>query len=275
MDPVTPKSLLLDLLRVSPRPVPVRQLVSVGALFGLEGNAVRVALTRLVGRGLLASDGRGRYRLAAEADPVSRWVDGWRLGERRLRPWSGAWLCVWHPRGGGRGARAASHRALARLGFREGKEALWFRPDNLRARTGALRAELGQIGLATGAMLFIGRELPATDVESWVGSLWRSGRIAAGHRRALRAIERSRARLDRLDSGAALAESFLVGGAAIRSLAHDPLLPDEIAPGDHRRALTLALHDYDQRGRALWSQVLDLAGKGRIPSHTGAIRAAA
>jgi phenylacetic acid degradation operon negative regulatory protein len=67
--------------------------------------------------------------------------------------------------------------------------------------------------------------------------------------------------------GEALVESFLVGGAAIRSLARDPLLPDEIAPGDHRRALTDAMRDYDRRGRALWNRALETASLDGTPSH--------
>ena len=268
VDRVTPKSLLLDLLRVTPRPVPVRHLVAVGALFELEGNAVRVALTRLVGRGLLVSDERGSYRLAASADPVSRWADGWRQGERRLRPWTGAWLCLWHPRGGDRGERTRSLRALGRFGFREGRDGLWVRPDNLRAQLAALRAELDQHGAAAAALLFAGNELPAPVVDGWIDSLWPGRQVAARHRRARSAIERSTAGLARLAPSRALVESFLIGGAAIRSLARDPLLPDEIAPGAERRALTEAMRDYDRRGRAIWSRVLDSAALEGSPSHT-------
>jgi len=270
---VTPKSLLLDLLRVAPRPVPVRQLVAVGELFGLEGNAIRVALTRLVDGGLLVSDERGSYRLAAGADPVSRWVDAWRQGDRRLRPWAGAWLCLWHPRGGRRGERERSQRALGRLGFGEGRDGLWVRPDNLRARPAGIEQELVRHGLAAGALLFVGKQLPAAVAGEWTAGLWPVEQNAGRHRRALRDIERSRARLEQLARGAALVESFLVGGAAIHSLVRDPLLPDEIAPGGDRRALTDAMRDYDLRGRALWSQVMDLSAQGGAPSHTGALAA--
>jgi phenylacetic acid degradation operon negative regulatory protein len=270
---VTPKSLLLDLLRVTPRPVAVRQLVAVGALFGLEANAVRVALTRLVGRGLLASDERGSYRLAAEADPVGSWADGWRLGERRLRPWAGAWLCLWHPRGGERGARARSHRALGRIGFREGRDGMWVRPDNLRARAPAVEAQLRELGLMAGAVLFVGQDMPGDVVAGWVESLWPIEETAGSQRRALRDIERSRARLDRLTGGEALVESFLCGGAAIRALARDPLLPDEIAPGRDRRALGDAMRDYDRRGRAIWKDMLELSAPALdgAPIHMGAV----
>jgi len=273
MDRVSPKGLLLDLLRVMPRPVPVRELVAVGELFGLEGNAIRVALTRLVARGLVASDARGSYHLAAAADPVSRWVDGWRLGERRLRPWSGDWLCAWHPRGGGRKQRGRSRRAFGRLGFGEGRDGLWVRPDNLRAGLAELGADLARHGADPAAVPFVGREFPSGVIDEWTAALWPVERTAAAHRRALAAIERSAARLDRLSTGAALVESFLVGGAAIRSLARDPLLPEAIAPGDDRRALTAAMCDYDRRGRAVWGRTLESVALEVTPSHTSAIGA--
>jgi phenylacetic acid degradation operon negative regulatory protein len=271
----SPKALLLGLLRVSPRPLAVRQLVAIGALFGLGGGAVRVALTRLVAAGLVASDERGSYRLAAEADPVSRWADGWRAGERRLRAWTGAWLCVWHPRGGERGERARSHRALARLGLGEGRDGLWLRPDNLRARTAEIAAQLDQLGLAPGAVLFAARDFPAEVVSGWVGGLWPIRSIADRQVRALRDIERSRTRLAGLARKRALAETFLVGGAAIRALVRDPLLPDEVASGQHRRELTEAMLDYDRRGRAVWSQALELASTGLdgAPTHPDALDA--
>ena len=120
MHQVTPKELLLDLLRVSPRPIAVRNLLAVGERFGFESNAMRVALSRLVSRGLIAADDSD-YHLAPAADVMTSLVDGWRLGDRRVRTWKGDWLCMWHPRGRGRKNRGHSHRALHRLGFREGR----------------------------------------------------------------------------------------------------------------------------------------------------------
>src|SRR5512134_3333344 len=95
---VTPKSLMLDLLRVAgPSAVPVSGLVRVGELFGFSGNALRVAVARLAGAGLLESDERGSYRLAPGAGTVTSHVEEWRLGEKRVRRWARAWLTVWLP----------------------------------------------------------------------------------------------------------------------------------------------------------------------------------
>src|SRR5258706_14841236 len=90
----SPKSAILDLLQTTRgRSLPVSALVEAGALFGLQENGMRVALARLVARGLVERDGPGRYRLAAGDEPTSPRVGGW----------GGA-----DPRGGGRGGGRVS-----------------------------------------------------------------------------------------------------------------------------------------------------------------------
>jgi phenylacetic acid degradation operon negative regulatory protein len=266
---VTPKSLLLDLLRVAPEPVAVRRLVGVGDLFGFEANAVRVALTRLVAAGLVESDERGSYRLGAASSPVAALVDAWRLGDARLRAWKGGWLCVHHPRGGQRGARHKSLGALARLGFREGLEALWIRPDNLRRNREELVAELSALRLARGATPFLASDFSEALVGRWRTTLWPLAQLRAGWRRTLGRLETGSARLSRMSLEQALVESFVTGGEAIRVLALDPLLPDEILDGSERRRLHQAMVRYDERGRAIWNEFLGRAGLDSAPSHLG------
>jgi hypothetical protein len=50
----------------------------------------------------------------------------------------------------------------------------------------------------------------------------------------------------------ALVQSFLLGGEAIRVLATDPLLPEEIVPNEKRRELTELMLRYDGVGRRIW-----------------------
>ena len=50
-----------------------------------------------------------------------------------------------------------------------------------------------------------------------------------------------------------MAESFLIGGDAIRQLANDPLLPEPIVASRERRRLIDALRSYDRLGRKMWS----------------------
>ncbi len=255
---VTPKSLLLDLVRVAPGgEVPVSSLVGAGALFGITGNAIRVALARLQAAGLIENTGRGSYALSPAAKVLGRQVEEWRLGDARLRPWTGAWLCVHLPKAVPVAARRASLKALLRLGFREGLAGMWVRPDNLKGGLSAAREKLAALGLESGAAIFLGEAFSKEVTDRWEKDLWPLDEIESAHERALADLERSTPRISRLSRPEALAETFRLGGAAIRSLALDPLLPDEILSGETRRALTQAMKEYDVLGKQIWGAVID------------------
>ncbi len=250
---VTPKTLILDLLRVAPEhTAPVRGLVAIGELFGFTDNAVRVSVTRLVTAGLLESDERGSYRLSRVADPVAQHVEGWREGEARRRSWRGGWLAAWLPARAPRRIRGASRRALDLLGFVEALPGLMARPDNLAGSTGAIRERLDGLGLEGDARVFeVGRFDDALE-SRLRDEAYPTAAIAKSWASMRAELTRSEKRLPRLPVENAVVESFLRGGAAIRILATDPLLPDEILPGDGRAELTAAMKRYDRRGRRLW-----------------------
>lgn len=245
---------MLDLLRVTEAgALPVRALVATAARFGFTSNAVRVALARLAAEGLVESDERGSWRLAPSTSPLSQHVEGWRLGEKRRRAWRGDWLAAWLPKGAVRGDRARSRRALTLLGFREGLDALWVRPDNLARPFGAVRQSLVALGLEAGAEVFAAHDFSDALVTAWRARLWDTRALDRGYRDARVELERSQTRVGRLPRDRAMVETFLLGGRAIRILATDPLLPDEILPGTERAALHAAMLDYDVLGRRVWA----------------------
>jgi len=250
----TPKTAILDLLQsVRGGPLPVRALVAAGALLGLEANGVRVALARLVARGLVERAGPGRYRLAAGAQPISRWVGSWSSVDPRTVRWDGAWVAV-HVQGHAgreRAARRRDARALGFLGFAALRAGLSLRPDNLRGGVGETRRALHALGLAPELAVFRLTDLDAA-IDRHARQLWDVERIVRGQRRMRQTLERSAARLGRLAREAAMVETFLVGGRAIRQLALDPCLPEAIAPEAERDALVAALREYDRAGRACW-----------------------
>jgi phenylacetic acid degradation operon negative regulatory protein len=252
------KSLILDLLQsLRGRSMPVRALVEAGALFSLPENGVRVALARLLARGLVERDGPGRYRLAAGAQPVSRRVGGWSSADARAVRWSGGWVGVLvHglPRSD-RPARRRDARALAFLGFAALDSGFFVRPDNLRGGVAATRAELHGLGLDAAARVLAVSELDERS-EMRARRLWDGAALVRAQREAREEIERSAARLPRLRDEAAMVETFLVGGRAIRQIALDPCLPEAIAPESERRALVAAMRDYDRSGRARWSEFM-------------------
>jgi phenylacetic acid degradation operon negative regulatory protein len=119
---LTPKSLILDLLStLGGRSMPVRALVDAAALFAIEENSLRVALTRLLAARTVERDERGEYRLGKNAHAVQHQVVSWRHIEERLRPWRGGWVGL-STAGSARGARSElrhRERALRFFGFRE------------------------------------------------------------------------------------------------------------------------------------------------------------
>src|SRR5262245_21917243 len=146
----TPRSLALDLLSsLRGGSMPVAALVDAAALFGIEANAQRVAIARLLAAGQIARDQRGRYRLGAAAAPVDRRGPGWRRAEEATARWSGGWWLVHAGRTGP--ARAPQRRrreqALRLLGFAPLARGLAVRPDNLRGDLAWLRSELDLLGL--------------------------------------------------------------------------------------------------------------------------------
>ena len=63
------------------------------------------------------------------------------------------------------------------------------------------------------------------------------------------------ARVQHMPMEQALVESFLTGGAAIRVLATDPLLPEAILRSHERRALGDVMLRYDEIGRGIWGRL--------------------
>lgn len=242
-------------------------LVRIGGWFGFTPNSLRVAIARLVSEGEVESDERGSYRTSAAAAPVVTHVEGWRLGERRRRPWSGEWLAASLPRAPSRTERRRSLRALDLLGLREGLAGLWVRPDNIAAPLAATDEKLRSFGLEPGAEVFLIREPSARLASRWSRSLWPVGELERRWRRAAAALETSAAKVASMPVEHAAVETFLVGGDAIRVLATDPLLPDELVDGRPRAALTEAMLDYDALGRRVWARLLDEVRIGAAPAH--------
>lgn len=249
------RSLILDLLSTLRRgTMPVQALVEAGGLFGIAENSTRVALTRLTGAGTVERDARGAYRLSAEPGPVGRRATSWRTLERGLRRWSGDWVGVLSP-STRRGERVRRERALGLLGFAPLTPALAVRPDNLALRVDAIRVELLDLGLAAGDLVLSIRDLDAmTDARA--RRAWNGDAIRAEHRAMLARIEASTRALAHEAAERARVDSFLLGGRAIRQLILDPRLPDELVPGDERRALLEAMRDYDRLGRRAWAPFL-------------------
>ncbi len=252
---VTAKSLALDLLSTMPPryPVAVGALVRGAAVLGIGGNSMRVALARLRARGLVESDERGLYRLSPIAEPVNRIVRSWRTVEEGVVEWDGSWLAV-EMSGLPRADRKHSRRclrALRLLGFEGLTPALQIRPDNLEGGVGGLRVRLAALGFAPAPTAFKLSDLDF-ELDERARSLWDVETLESGYRASREQLEKSAGLLSAMSDVEAMAETFRLGGEAVRRIVLDPLLPEPIIDTRERRALVDAMRHYDALGRNCW-----------------------
>ena len=269
------KSLIVDLLSsLRGKTMPVRALVAAGAVFGLSPESMRVALVRLCSRGTVDHNERGQYRIASAAQAVQEHVSAWTRIEERVVPWRGGWIGV-HTAGLPRADRTRTRRrsrALAFLGFAALEPHLFVRPDNLRGGVDGVRDELRALGLEPAALVFSCAQLDA-GADGRARALWDGQALCNGYRATCAVLARSAARIERLSMHAAMVESFVLGGQAIRQLALDPLLPEPIVPAGSRAALVDAMRDYDRLGRSCWRAFMKSHGAPHLQTPRTAVTA--
>ncbi|MCP5186117.1 MAG: hypothetical protein H6993_19275 [Pseudomonadales bacterium] len=251
IDRQTPSNLILDLLRSArTRQRSARALVAAGELFGHSANTMRVTLSRLMGRGLIESPQRGLYRLTRQTDALNDFVERWRLGEARVRPWTpGTWVFA-HP--------ASTDNdtlwALDALGFRDVHAGLFARPDNLALSLAELRELALSIGLEKDTLLLEGSAADMTAV--WI-THWQPKRLNDEYAHALARLEASAKALPALSPARAQLTCFTLGGEMIHRLAKDPLLPTGFVDTRLRERLWRAMLAYDIQGKAVWASSRD------------------
>ena len=250
VSPISAKSLAIDLLSTIPGryQVPVGALVRAAGILGVGENSMRVALARLRASGLVRSGERGLYRLSSDAEPINRHVRSWRTIENRSSKWDGSWVGLEPVRGAG--ARR-SRLAVRLLGFRPLTKALQVRPNNLEGGVEVVRQRLESLAQGNGGLVFRLAELDS-ETDGRARSAWDTSALEAGYVATLERLRESEARLPTLSQDAAMSESFLLGGEAVRQIVLDPLLPAPIIDVDARRALVDAMRRYDRVGRRYW-----------------------
>ncbi len=224
------------LLGETPPTLQVRRLVRIAALFGINENRARVALSRMVASGEVRGDGAATYTLTG------------RLAERAARlavsrtgttaPFDGTWVVVVVTATGDapatRRERRASLRA-ARLG--ELRDGTWLRPSNLEVA-------LDEVTAAATVRL---TAVPKVDPAALAASVFD---LSGWARRAQQLCDD----LDvvGLDGPRALADGFERDAEVLRHLQRDPLVPDELLPRHWPGAALRASFDaFDARYREL------------------------
>ncbi len=204
------------LLGTEPPALPGRVLVSAAALFGITEGATRVALSRMVTAGELATDD-GEYALVSP-----------RLLERQARQtasrrattqrWNRRWVLavvIAERRDAADRAELRERLGAARLG--ELREGVWARPDNIDIVWPDVVTE--HCTLVTNATVDASLAPRLWDLDAWTAA-------ADELRRQMDAL------IEPLEAGdtGALAPGFVTSAAVLRQLQADPLLPDELLP---------------------------------------------
>lgn len=254
-----PKHLLLELLLASSEsPLPVSHAVAAGAVFGISENHVRVTLARLVAQDMVLATERGTYRLGPAAQGLAQDVANWRQAAERLRPWNGQYVAVHCGvlARSERGATQQRERALQLLGFTELQRDFYVRPDNIEPDITAIRQRLHTLGLEPSAVVCSCSNFDAAT-EAAIDALWDGTALNQGYRTTQQRLERWLASAARLPIDQAAREAFFLGGAAIRQLVYDPLLPEPMVDGALRQAFIDSVHAFDAAGRAIWNRFYD------------------
>jgi phenylacetic acid degradation operon negative regulatory protein len=207
---MTARSVVLSvLLGAHPAWASAGQLIRLTADFDIKEPTVRVALTRMVSAGDLIRSEDG-YRLSDRLLARQRRQDD--AINPRLRAWDGSWkTLVITSIGTDARTRAGLRNILQNNRFGELREGVWLRPDNLDSQ---LPAEALQRG----------RELRSRDDDpaDLAAHLW----DLPGWARIGRDL------LDEMKWAADIPGRFTVAAAMVRHLLTDPVLPDELLPGD-------------------------------------------
>lgn len=223
MPNMTARSVVLSvLLGAHPAWASASELIRLTADFGIKETTLRVALTRMVNAGDLIRSADG-YRLSDRLLARQRRQDD--AMRPRVRAWRGDWVIVIVTSvGTDARTRAALRTTMHDKRFRELREGVWMRPDNLdldldpevHARVRVLRGR---------------DDAPAR----LAGQLWDlPGWAATGHRL-----------LDEMASATDVPGRFMVAAAMVRHLLTDPMLPAELLPADWPGAwLRAAYHDF-------------------------------
>lgn len=226
------------MLGLDPPEAKVADLVRLAALFDINANRARVALSRMVAAGEVSRRDDGHYRLEGRLRQRQARQQVSRTG--RTRPWDSTWTVVVSTTSLDRpGDRTERRRAFTRARLAELREGVWVRPDNV------------EVDLPTWldhGVVRLSGPIESGAVEA--GKLWDLGGWS----------ERADGLLVALadlapDDPSALAPGFVLSASVLRHLQADPLLPPQLLPlGWPGARVRSAYDEWDQAYRRLLSQ---------------------
>jgi phenylacetic acid degradation operon negative regulatory protein len=241
-DDVQPQDLVITLLGayVHPRRHTVWSggLVALLSEFGFSTGASRVALARLVRRGLLAPRRDGRlvhYALTPRTTALLAEGDRRIFSLGREPHHAELWTVLWHAIPEARRLeRARLARRLRFLGFGSVQDGTWISPHDREREVTTLLAELG---VSEHAGVLLGRPAASLDFRALAARAWDLDELSARYRAFAAAFRRVRVRDDR--------DAFFVRTRLVHAFRQfpflDPELPDELMRAPERRTRAVAL----------------------------------
>jgi phenylacetic acid degradation operon negative regulatory protein len=256
-----PQDLVITLLGTYVRPhggtVWSGGLVVLLGELGFSDGAARVALTRLVKRGLLARERSGRlvhYRVTERANRLLAEGDGriFTLGLGEPHDGSDGWTVLWHQIPEDRRLeRSRLARRLRFLGFGSVQDSVWISPHDHSAEVVQL---LGELGVAAYASPFVAKVGASDGLPALVGRAW----DLSGLLERYIAFDAEFSRYRQRDVHVTDAEAFLVRTRLVHMFRGfsllDPELPEELAPVSRARARAVRTFHVLYRGLATASQ---------------------
>jgi phenylacetic acid degradation operon negative regulatory protein len=248
-----PQDLVITLLGTYVRPfgdtVWSGGLVSLLGEFGFSHGAARVALTRLVRRGLISRVRSGRlvhYRVTPRCDRLLAEGDGRIFLLGNPRDDGGTWTVLWHQIPEDRRLeRSRLARRLRFLGFGSVQDSVWVSPHDHAEEVNELLAELEVLQFAAvfGARTDLGSSL---GLATLVGRAWDLTGLAERYEGFVAEFSpygSAAARSRLLDSQAFMIRTRLVH--LFRGFPFlDPELPEQLAPlGDARSRAVATFHE--------------------------------
>lgn len=207
------------LLGTHPPELPTAALIRLCGRFGIAEGTARVALSRMVAGGELATTDDGGYRLVGRA-LLSRQRAQDEAYHPHDREWDGTWRQAVVVSGSrSAGDRAELRRAFAGARFAEWREGVWLRPDNLPAPTDPL--------LRAGPCRWLRGSRPEADPVELAAELWDLAGWTAHGAKLLAVAGPEPGDMD----GEGAATVFAAAAALLHHLRTDPLLPSPLVPG--------------------------------------------
>ncbi len=250
------RTLVMDLLFADPHAtVTIRQFLQAGALFDINENNIRVALTRLSSDQLIKSVKRGEYSLTSKAKEISEPIAHRSNSPRQVRPWTGHYLAVHTGLLGrsDRGALTKRERTLHLNGFREFQPDLFIRPDNLAEDLESTRKRLVATGLDKRAPVFIIQTIDQ-DHQKAITRIWDKKALEQKYQKMSKRIQVWLAQVDMLELDVAARESLLIGREAIPMMMTDPLLPEPFVDTALQETFFNDVIHLNRVGHELWKQ---------------------